>query len=354
MIHQAEQLLQEFVNYVKDETNQPDVLSLYLVVDPALPTNQASTPGWKIWQKNALADIDGRVTDRDERSRWNAISHRAEQFLADYSPSSKTLMLFVSPERELALELPIRLENRAHYGWPQVKQFMWALDEHQEYLVVLLAQDKARTIHLFLDRSFEDTTISLDVDITWGRRENRLSAHEANIAQRKDELDSRFARQVAAELNDVFLKHPNIERMIFAGNQRLAHAVHNAMHPSAAAQVIAVLNIPYDTPDDVIATQVADVARAFERENEIAIVQDVITRARTGRRGALGTADVTEALDRQAVRLLVLPYPFDPALADELLAKAVWSSSNVEFVHGEAASMLKEAGGIGAHLYYQV
>lgn len=354
MIHQAEQLLQEFVDYVRDETRQTDMLSLYLVVDPALPANQASTPAWKIWQKNALTDIAGRMTERDERSRWNAISERVETFLADYSPTGKTLMLFVGPEHELALELPMRLENHAHYGWPQVKQFMWALDEHQEYLVVLLAQDRARTIHLFLDRSYEDTTISLDVDINWGRRENRLSAHEANIAQRKDEMDSRFVRQVASELNDVFVKHPDIERMIFAGNQRLAHAVHNAMHPRAAEQVIAVLNIPYDTPDDVVAAQVGDVAREFERENEIAIVQDIITRAKTGRRGALGMAAVTEALDWQVVRLLVLPYPFDPALADELLAKAVWSSSDVEFVHGEAADMLKEAGGIGAHLYYQV
>jgi len=353
MIHDAEQLLQEFADYVRDESRQVDILSLYLVVDPADRANQASTPAWQIWYKNAISDIESHL-ERGDRARWDAVKGRVERFLADYRPAGKTLVLFAGAEREWALDLPIRLENRAHYGWPQIKQFLWALDEYQEYLVVLLAQDQVRTVHLFLERSYQDTTIDLDVDLNWGRREIRISAHEANIAQRQDELDRRFVRQVATELNKLFLEHPNIERMIFGGSQRLAHAVHNAMHPTAAERVISILNIPFEAKEHEIATQVADVALRFERENEVAIVEDVIARAKTGRRGALGLPAVMEALDRQAVRLLVLPYPLDPALADELFVKAVWSSSDVEFVHGQAADLLNEVGGIGAHLYYQI
>lgn len=353
MIHQAEQLLQEFADYVRDESRQKDILSLYLVVDPADPANQASTPAWKIWHKNAIAEIDSGV-DRSERSRWDAVNARAEKFLADYRPTGKTLVLFAGAEREWALDLPIRLENRAHYGWPQIKQFLWALDEFQEYLVVLLAQDQVRTVHIFLERSYQDTSIKLDVDTNWGKREIRISAHEANISQRQDELDRRFVRHVAAELNNLFLENQNIERMIFGGNQRLAHAVHNAMHPGAADRVISILNIPFETKEHEIAAQIADVALSFERENEIAVVEDVIARAKTGRRGAVGMEAVMGALDMQAVRLLVLPYPLDPALADELLVKAIWSSADVEFVHGQAAELLNEVGGIGAHLYYQV
>ena len=35
MIHEAETLLQEFAAYARDTEHQEDILSLYLVVDPA-------------------------------------------------------------------------------------------------------------------------------------------------------------------------------------------------------------------------------------------------------------------------------------------------------------------------------
>jgi hypothetical protein len=52
------------------------------------------------------------------------------------------------------------------------------------------------------------------------------------------------------------------------------------------------------------------------------------------------------------VRALVLPYPIPASATDDLIIKAVRSSSTIEFVYGEAADRLRDAGGLGALLYY--
>jgi peptide subunit release factor 1 (eRF1) len=180
------------------------------------------------------------------------------------------------------------------------------------------------------------------------------SRSHAARAQRKDELDRRFVRAVADEIASISHAYPNIERFILAGNQRLAHALRTAMHPTIAEQVIAVTPMPYETPDDEVLAAMAPLAEAYEREYELAQIEDVISRAQAGRRGALGLPAVQEALDQHAVRRLFLPFPENQELVEELLVKAVASSSDIEFVHGDAAERLQAAGGVGAHLYYQL
>ena len=69
-------------------------------------------------------------------------------------------------------------------------------------------------------------------------------------------------------MNRLLLGNQNIERIIFGGNLRLAHAVHNMLHPKVGEGVIALMNLPYDMKDFDIVAQIADVATGFEREND--------------------------------------------------------------------------------------
>jgi hypothetical protein len=361
MIHQAETMLQEFAAYGRSAENQEDILSLYLVVDPADERNQGQAK-WPIFLKNALADIEEeldpeqlkqwknvRLTDTSEKTKWARIRLRLEKFLGGYMPEGKTLALFIGPNRELAYELPVALSNFAHFGKPQIAKFLRALDEYEEYMVVLFAQDRARTINMFLGESATDVTIH--VDQTWNRKVHK-TAHDSSQADRLGEIDRRFARYAAGELDKHFLGSDDIERIIFGGNMQLAHAVRNYMHPYVADQVVAMLPIPIDTLAHDIAAQIRPVAEAAEREFEDHLVDKLIGLARAGGRAVLGQEAVNEALERYAVSELVLPYSADLITADELLVKALQSSADSEFVEGEAAEKLQKEGGIGAFLYY--
>jgi peptide subunit release factor 1 (eRF1) len=259
------------------------------------------------------------------------------------------LALFIGPNGELAYELPVALSNFAHYGKPQIAKFLRALDEYQEYLVVLFAQDRARAINVFLGESAAE--VMIHVDQTWNRKVHK-TAHDSSQADRLDEIDRRFARHAAGELDKHFLGSDDVERIIFGGNLQLAHAVRNYLHPYVADRVIAMLPIPIDTATHDIAAQVRPVADASEREFEEHLVANLINRARAGGRAVLGHEAVSEALNRHAVSELVLPYPSDLVTADELLVKALYSSADLEFIEGEAAERLQEEGGVGAFLYY--
>lgn len=367
MLHEAEHLLREFVAYVEEAEKRPNILSLYLVVDPADPANQADTPAWQIYLRNALTEIENqldpeqvkqwktvRLSDTSEKTEWARTRLRLENYLDSYRPQGKTLVLFVSAEQLLSYELPVRLRNHAHYGWMQIKDFLYAIDEYEQHLVVLFAQDQARVLSLFLGASAGDVTANLDQ--TWQRKDSRKTAHAAQIARRHDELDRRFVRYIADEINQFFVEEPDVDRVVLGGNVQLAHAVRAFLHPSVARKVISIAKIPFDAPPHAIADQIRGIAYAAERDHELILVQDTINLAKAGKRAALGLNDVNQALDMYAVSLLILPYPIETpilmGIVDELLTKALYSGSQVEFVRGEAADLLLAEGGIAAQLYY--
>ena len=361
MIHEAETLLQEFAAYARDTEHQEDILSLYLVVDPADERNQGQAK-WPIFLKNALTEIEEgldpeqmkqwknvRLSDTSDKTKWARIRLRLENFMGGYKPEGKTLALFIGPDGELSYELPVALSNHAQYGKPHIVKFLRAVDEYQEYLVVLFAQDRARAVNMFLGESADE--VSIHVDQTWNRKVHK-TAHDASLSDRLDEIDRRFARHAAGELDKHFLGSDDVERIIFGGNMQLAHAVRNYMHPFVADQVIAMLPIPIETSAHDIAAQIRPVAEAAERESEEHLVHNLVSRAHAGGRAVLGREAVNEALDRHAVSELVLSYPTDLVAADDLLVKALYSSADTEFVEGGAAEMLEGEGGIGAFLYY--
>lgn len=349
-------VLARFVNYIQEgDYLDGDVLTLYLAVDPANPANQAATPAWRIDARNALAEIEQQTgpADRSARwARWTAARDRVEAYLADaYRPAGKTLALFATDAGLLDYHLPVTLPSRGYYGLAQIKHLLWAADEYQEYDVVLFAQDQVRYTSVFLGRATDDLLVQEDQS---GIRAERKSGHEANYAQRQDELDRRFLRQVATEIDRYVLDHAGIERLVFGGNARYAHAVRRRLHPRVADLVVGVVPLAFDSPAQQIAQVTRDLAEEIERQADLDLVAQVLDQAGRGARGAVGAAAVERALDVQAVRTLVLPYPIPTETADSLFVKAVRSSSALSFVYGAAADQLRSAGGVGALLYYTV
>jgi hypothetical protein len=342
-------LLEAFVAYVQSgDFLDHDILSLYLAVDPTDRANQAATPAWQIALKNGLAEIE-RGLDQRARAGWARARAHVDAYLAGYRPAGKTLVLFADDEALLDYHLPVRLDHRAHYGLAQLKPFLWAIDEYKHYEVVLFGEDRVRHLGVYLGRATDDLTVHEDQ--AWLRAE-RKSGHEAQYARRQDELDRRFLRGIAADIDRYVLEHHDVARLIFGGGHRLAHAARKLLHPRVADLVVGVVPLPFESAPREIAAATRALAEQVEREQDLALVAEIVALAGAGGRGALGYDAVGRALDAQAVRTLVLPYPIPAAATDEVMIKAVRSSSTLGFVYGEAADRLHAAGGVGARLYY--
>jgi len=363
MIRQLLDDLRAFADYAANHAEE-SYLTLYLLTDPSHPANQSQTPAWRVFLRNAVAEVEAnldpvqskqwksvRLSDASPEKAWARTRKRLDKYMTTYRTEGKALALFVSPGSAYSFELPVRLDNAYYYGKPHIQEFLWAADEYEQHFVALFAEDQARLLRVALSRSAGDTTIVSDQA---SLRSMHKSADSANITSRADELTRRFVRGVAAEADKYFLKTPDAERIILGGNQEIANAVLGQLHPAVQEKVIAVLPIPIGLPAHEVAARIAGAAEQGERDHEAALVAEVIDQARARGRGAKGFTAVGRALERGAVRLIALPYPAPADTAEPILLQAVRAGATVEFLHGEAADAAQAAGGILAQLYYPI
>ena len=363
MIHQLIDDLREFAEYAATHA-QDSYLSLYLMTDPSDSANQVQTPAWRTFLNNAIANVESgldpvqakqwknvRLSDESPDKAWARTRKRLEKYLTSYRPEGKTLVLFLSPGSEYSFELPVRIDSAYYYGKPHIQEFLWALDEYEQHSVLLFGEDHVRVLRLALGRSAADRSVVSDQ--AWLRGLRKTGEGEQN-KQRQDDITRRFVKNAANEVDKFFMKTPDVGRIVLGGNMELAHAVLGSVHPSVKDKVIAMLPLPVELPAHEVADRIAETAEQGERDYEAALVTDIIRSAGARGRGATGYTAVGHALDRNAVRLLALPYPAESEIIEPILLQAVRAGTTVEFLHGEAAQRATEAGGIVAQLYYAI
>lgn len=361
MISKAYDQLREFADYAGQHEHE-NYLTVYLDVDPATRANQSDNPAWQIFLKNAITDIEAgldpvqlrqwkkvRLSDTSPETAWARTRKRLDKYLTGYRPQGKSLVLFISPSAEYRFELPVGLDNAVYYGKPHIQEFLWALDEYEQHLVLLFAEDRTRALLLALGETRTD--LAVESDDAW-LRQQRKSAHSSTVASRDDELDRRMVRSVAGQVDKFLLNNPDVQRVVLGGNTELAHAVKGELHPLVREKVIAVLPIPITSAPHEIADRIRPVAQEAEREYELTLVNSITDRAGAGGRGATGYQAVGRAVERYNVDLLALLYPDDSEAVEPMLLQAVQSGAQVEFVGDEAAARVREAGGVAARLYY--
>ncbi len=339
-------------------------LSLYLTVDAARLENHAAVPGWRIWAKNALRELQAQH-EGDEA--FAALRQRAEARLDQHTSHAKGLALFLTPHGEQVFELPVPLtESSASYGRASLAGLMWLLDEYQKTLIVIVDQERSRFISGYMgsasrEGSHNNDFVAYDFPektqmpsghlrgsrVAGGSNRDSFAATEADHRRRFYQEVAEQARHIKEELR--------VERVIIGGNEEAAHAVKHEMHDSVARSVIAVVSIPNWVDDAEVVRLASPYAIAYEREREVALVDEAIDFARSGGRGAIGFAEIAECLARKQVELLILPWPIeDPELRDRLPREALAAGAKIELVSGAAGERVHEAGGAVARLFYVI
>jgi hypothetical protein len=361
MIAEANELIHDFAQYAGTHEGE-DYLSLYLNVDPSERVNQTENPAWRIFLKNAIdqfeAEMDPvqtrqwkkvRLSDQSPETAWARTRKRLDSVVNNYRPEGKTLVVFVSPGASYSYELPVKLDNAVYFGRPHVQDFLWALDEYEQHLALLMTEDQARALLLSLGQTTAEVEVTSDE--AWIRSMHK-SAKSSKIDDRQDELDSRFIRDIATRMEKFFLQNRDLQRVVLGGNTTMANALRGVLHPAVQERVIAILPIPFEAAPHEIADRMREPAKAAERDHELALVNDIIGQAKSTGRGVLGYEAVTEASNRAAIQVLALMYPDDAEQVEPLLLNALQAGAQIEFVRGEASDVLGQNGRIAARLYY--
>jgi len=347
--------------------SQPDAdhtLSVFLMVDTSRLENQAATPGWRIWLRNALRELKGQ---HPEDETFEALRQRCEARLEKHRGQSKGLALFLTPASEQIFELPVPLaEHSVAYGRASLAPLLFAMDEYERTLIVVVDQERARFISGYMGGASREGEHVNDVEAydfahkdqmpsgrSQGDRTTGGSNRDAFAATIGDHL-RRFYQEVAAQTRQI-AEDKGIRRIILGGPAESAHALKREMHDSVARQVVAIVPIPQWLDDNAVMRQALPAALDVEHQQELELVDEVVSFAKSGSRGALGVVAVEHCLAHQQVELLILPWPVaDPALRDRLPLAALTAGAKLEFVSGEAAERVIAEGGVAARLYYTV
>lgn len=348
------------------DTYNDDTLTLYLRVDPSYIENQSQTPAWTIWLKNALKDIKNSLND-SQKSVWKNIETRLNDYLNSYKPSGRTIVIFMNQQQDTIHELPFAMKNRSQFGEPLVSPLLWAMDEYERYLIVMVDQQKAILHKAYLGNLETESEMTIDLDYDWVEKTLMPATDGDGQALRqgnnRDAFDdmitehvNRFHSDVADEVQTIFNGDQPM-RLILAGDEKSAHALKDKLHESVTKQFVSILPIPIDTSVNEVMERISQPAYNYERDYEFDLVEDVSNKAHADGRGVLGRDDLERAMQMQQVELIIMPFSLlqdDPEYAHDLAMWSLENNSEIEFVHGQAARKLEASGGIAARLYYSI
>lgn len=348
-------ILESFKEFVstRDYQNNP-ILTAYVDVDSTNPDNQRVQPAWQIELKQELKRIESGF-DPEAMKRWDTQKSwsNTEKMILDrlqqQKPTGRSVVLFTDFQDLIALDLPMPMKTRAYYGLPQIKHLLFAIDQYKKYLAILFSGAEARFVEVFLTRYTNEMKVETDHELArrFGRKSKTLAGD-----RRDKEFELRFIREMANDINQYFLEHLEVERIIFGGNLRQAANINSALHPAVRDMVVAIEPMDFKLADHEIAEIIRPIAYSYEQDHDVAVVDNLLYQFNKNGPAVIEKQGVEMALERGKVKTLVLPYPVDTEEFDSLIVEVTLSGAQVEFVYGEGAEKLKQYGGIGAELYY--
>lgn len=349
------EILESFREFVSTHDYQNNlILTAYVDIDSTNPDNQRVQPAWQIELKQGLKQIESELAPEgikrwDTKQNWSRTEKMIFDHLQQQKPTGRSVVLFTDFQDLLALDVPIAMKTSVYYGLPQIKHLLFALDQYKKYLVILFSGSEVRFVEVFLTRSTNEVRVETDHELArrFGRKAKTLASD-----RRDKEFEMRFIREIARDINQYFLEHPEVDRLIFGGNLRQAAKVNSALHPAVREMIVAIEPMDFKLSDQEIAEIIRPITYSYEQDHDVAVVDNLIYQFNKNSSAVIEKQGVERSLQRGRVKTLVIPYPFDTEEFDSLIVEVALSNAEIEFVYGEGAQKLKQYGGIGAFLYY--
>ena len=151
---------------------------------------------------------------------------------------------------------------------------LWALDEYERYVIVLVDSEQARFVSAYLGRATTEDAMTIDFDDYDFRNlrylnNSRAAKRGQPMAQgatsdifedMRSEHVRRFHRDVAEQIRTA-IGDTHASRIVLGGNEQAAHQVRDLLHDPLKAKVIDILAIPMQADDHIVADAIQQAAR---------------------------------------------------------------------------------------------
>lgn len=358
--------------------NDDKTLTLYLDIDQ---TKQANRNGGHITQAEAMVKALRSANGGD--TELEKASEKALEVVRRLEPRAKTALVVAQAKGTVADSRQIRVAIAPSIHWRRgafLRPVVEALDEYERYAVVLTDKKRARIFTSYLGELIEHT----DLISATGTKTQTTGTDQwwsqARFQRRHEQEVVLHAKRVVDALHELSLKIP-FDRLIVAGPQEAAAQVARLLPRRLHGKLVETVAMPVTAGEREVAERIAQVQEKMEREQELEMVEGLLSELHQSGKAVSGLADVVDAVNEGRVWKLFYVKELqldgrvcgkcgalavqgercgycdgtlhpEPRFVDRLSQSVIDLAGRVEMVDGPAAGELRRVGSIAALLRY--
>ena len=340
-------------------TFEPTGLPFLSVYVDARPDNT----GREHWEANVRKELGERAKTYGRRTRaredFDADAERALAWLTrEHRTSANGVGVFTCTSASVfeTLELEVPLESTEVFAAdrPHLYPLARVLDRYRRYAVAVTDTSLARIFVVALGTIEPRAAVESEKL----RRTDMGGWSQARYQRHVDAHRAEHTREVVEALERI-VREERIDRVAVAGNESTMALLRAQLTKPLAALVTELPHVGVGASEAEILRGTLELIPQQEARDDAERVGRMYDAYRAGGLGMIGLAGTRAALENGQVHELLLVAspdqlegPDGAALADELVAKARQTDARVIFI--EDASLLAEAGGVGAILRYRL
>jgi hypothetical protein len=283
------------------------IISLYVNVDQSNAANL--NRGFETAVENLFRQMPDRGSSgENHRQRFETECQRVLRFLNGYTPKGKGLVVFSDSKQDFWWQRDLKVEVPTEARWspnPWVRPLLELLEEHDSLAVVLIDKQHARILtvdaigieqrsEIFSEVPNKHATTGTDHIWSQGQMDRDHTKHI-----------KWHARRVVDDLT-VLVDRMKLSRIVIGGPVEAATLFVSDLPKRLEQMIIGAISTPVDAPYDRLLEEVRAVQEKAEHEEEIRLVESMITSAHKGDRAVLGITDTLAALQEGRVYCMVV------------------------------------------------
>ncbi len=362
------------------EPNGFPFISFYLNIEP----NENGKFDFDIFVRKQLSEQIGDYEEEtSERESFNLDAKRIDEFLENIKPSTKGAAIFACAGANNFFEttefnVPFPENQFFVFDTPYLFPLVRLIDQNPMYAVVLADTNQAHIYvfkrgHLVEKEDIENVKTNRSEVGGWSQM--RYQRHNENFHQQ-------HAKEVVEELAKI-VREDHISQVILAGDEAVIIPLLRAELPKELEEkVIDILRLNVNTPEQELFEAAEQAVHQHDTLVDKEKIDNLIEQNYDDGLGVTGVEKTLAALSNGQVQELYISANFDGieydpkkvykvlnayapgedgevpnlrksgAVIEELLRRALSSADNIRFIEDE--NLLKDFGGVGALLRYQI
>jgi peptide subunit release factor 1 (eRF1) len=283
------------------------ILSLYINTDQSNAANL--NRGFETSLENLFRQIaESQGAGENHRQRLDAERRRVLDFLKDYTPKGRGLVIFSDSSKDFWWQRDLQVEMPTEGRWsqnPWVRPLLEVLEDHDQFGVVLIDKQRARILTVDATGMEQQAEIQSAVPNKHATTGTDHIMSQTQMQRDHEQHVQWHVKRVIDELASI-IDRKKLTRIVIGGPVEATSAFTGELPKRFQQMIIGTISVPLDSNYERLSNELRAVQERAEHEDEVKIVESMITAAMKHDRAVLGISETLTAIQEQRVYRLVV------------------------------------------------